>query len=87
MKMKRKNPYQMLMEDIKDWANKVRYRHEVTMWTYPKNRLHEAWVLNTLSERVLAAEQLGYDVLLVTTEEGLLVRYKKKVPTVPYWWQ
>ena len=84
---KRKNPYQMLLEEIKDWCRKVKFRHEKVMWVYQKNRLNQGWPLRNLYERVKAAEQLGYDVILIANDEGLSVRYRKQVPNIPYSWQ
>ena len=85
--MKPKNPYQRLLDDIKDWCRKMKYRHEKTMWLYPKSRLDEGWALRDLYERTKAAEQLGYDVQLVANDDGLSVRYKKQVPSVPCSWE
>ena len=85
--MKQKNPYQRLLDEIMEWCQKVIYRHEVTMWVYPKNRLVEGWELHTLYERTKAAEQLGYDVILVATDEGLRVSYKKQIPFIPIEWR
>lgn len=87
MAEKRKNPYTRLLDEIKDWCNKVRYRHQVSMWFYPKDRLIEGWSLNDLYERTKAAEQLGYDVVVVANDKGLSVTYVKKVPEVPYRWR
>ncbi len=87
MKDKPKTPYQRLLDDIKEWTRKVRFRHEKVMWNYPKGRLKEGWSLNDLWERVAAAEQLGYDVQLVANDDGLRVYYRKRVPDVPYSWR
>lgn len=84
--MKTKNPYLRLLDDIKDWCHRVKYRHEKDMRSYPKSKLAEGWRLDDLYERTKAAEQLGYDVQLVAHDNGLTVRYKKKVPDVPYSW-
>lgn len=87
MKEKRKNPYQMLMEDIRDYCRKIRFRHTVTMWRYPKDTLKtDQWNLFDLSERVQAADQLGYDVTLEMKHDGLYVLYVKKVPEIPLRW-
>lgn len=87
MKEKRKNPYQMLMEDIKEFARKVRFRNTINMWHYPKAKLDTGWNLTDLWERTSAAEQLGYDVVLEANENGLTVKYVKKIPHVPMNWQ
>ena len=82
-----KTPYQRLLEDITKFCGKLRYRHTVVMWVYPKNRLNESWRLGDVYERVCAAEQIGYDVLLQAKDDGLHVVYKKKAPDVPYEWR
>ena len=80
----RKNPYQILMEDIKSFCEKVRFRKETVMWEYPKGRLDEGWTLGALYERTVAAEQLGFEVVILAKDGALSVRYRKKVPDVPY---
>lgn len=82
---KRKTPYQMLLEDIQDFVRKVKYPERELMWEYPKDRLAEGWRLTDLSERVRAAAQLGYDVVIVPTDNGLRVEYRKR-PVLPYSW-
>lgn len=84
MTYKPKSPYQRLLEDTRDWARKVMYRHSVGMWTYPKAKLTEGYRLDDLYERVQAAEQLGYEVVVVANETGLFVRYVKKIPKPPH---
>ncbi len=83
---KRKNPYQVLLDDIMKFCRKLRYRREKVMWLYPKGRLHEGWPLTDLYERIKAADQLGYDVTLKATDEGISVRYIERVDT-PYQWR
>ena len=53
------------------------------MWTYPANRLGGAWELTDLKERVEAAKQLGYEVTIDSTPEGLEIWYVEKVK-IPY---
>jgi hypothetical protein len=78
------NPYTRLLESFREYVHKVTYRHRKTMWVYPKGRLNGSWNLTSLSERVAAADQLGYDVQLVNTDDGLGVVYVKRVPEAPY---
>lgn len=85
--IKRKNPYQILLDDIKDWCRKLGHRRTKIMWYYPKNRLTEGWKLVDLYERTRAAEQLGYDVQIEANDSGLQVVYIEKVPAVPYRWE
>lgn len=83
---KPKTPYQRLLEDAREFAGQVKYCHEKLMWRYPKEKLNTGWALNDLAERVSAADQLGYDVILRNSDDGLSVYYRKKVPDTPYAW-
>ncbi len=83
-KTKPKTPYQRVLEEAQDFARKVKCRHTKTMWTYPKDKLNTGWALESLYERVKAAEQLGYEVVLMATDDGLAVRYVKEVPEAPW---
>lgn len=78
------NPYQRLKNVFRETWNKVQYAHKVQMWNYPKNRLSEGWNLTDLYERVGAATQLGYDVILEHNSTGLTVFYRKKIPSRPF---
>lgn len=82
--MKRTNPYTTLKNQFSDWVSKAINRRRVLMWTYPKNRLEEGWKLSDLSERVAAANQLGFEVVLKSSEAGLHVEYVAKVPERPW---
>lgn len=84
---KRLNPYQRLLNEIKDFCSKILYRHEKIMWRYPINRLNDTWKLGEVYQRVAAADQLGYDVMLIADQDGLLVKYVKKLPRIPWMWQ
>lgn len=79
--------YRKLLNKIKDFCRKLRFPHEVQMWVYPKKRLRENWNISDLNERVAAARQLGYEVLLRSTDEGLEVWYRKEMPMIPYEWK
>lgn len=81
---KRINPYLQLKERGKAWADAIKYRHETGMWKYPKDKLTESWRLDDLYERTKAAEQLGYEVICVATDDGLSIRYRKKLPPTPW---
>jgi hypothetical protein len=81
---KRFNPYTALKAEFTKYVNAVEFPKRKAMWTYPKARLGEAWNLAELWERVAAAEQLGYDVVLTATAEGLVVTYRQKRPDRPW---
>lgn len=78
------NPYTALKRKFTEYVNGCVTRNTRSMWCYPKARLNDNWNLRDLWERVAAAEQLGYDVQLSATEEGLTVKYVKKIPQRPY---
>lgn len=83
-KPKRKSPYQYLLDEFRAYAYSVTFRKTVKMWTYPKARIGEAWTLRDLHERVQAAAQLGYDVILEADDNGLHVKYRQQVPNRPW---
>lgn len=84
MKPKPINPYERLKREFREYASAIEYPHTKVMWRYPKERLHEGWTLANLAERVAAAEQIGYDVILQSDDEGLRVIYRKKRPSTPW---
>lgn len=86
MNRKQPNPYQRLMREAFGWAQNIVYRKRKTLWMYPIDRLRDGWPLDGLYHRVLAAEQLGYDVQLEATDDGLMVKYVEKAPPMPYGW-
>jgi hypothetical protein len=87
METKRKNPYVMLLDEIKEHCRKIRFRHTKAMFWYRKEALATGFRLDDLYQRVQAAEQLGYDVVLKAEDDGLHVQYVKKVPQTPYSWE
>lgn len=79
------NPYTRLKNELRTWCSAVVCPKRRTMWLYPKNRLHEGWPLKDLWERTMAAQQIGYEVLLTAGDDGLTVTYVEKRPTdLPY---
>ena len=80
------NPYQRLLDKIVSFCGSLKYRHTVLMFTYPKEELDANWSMKQLYERVAAADQLGYDVKLKATTEGLEFWYEKRVE-IPIEWK
>jgi hypothetical protein len=82
---KRVTPYQRLLDSFREFARGVVWPNRRLMWSYPKARLHEGWNMTELYQRVAAAKQLGYEVHLSATDEGLHVHYVKARPVeLPY---
>lgn len=84
MKHKPITPYQRLLDVMREAWNEVQYAHRVEMWFWPKDKLTANWRLDTLAERVEAANQIGYDVILENTSSGLSVFYRKRPPGRPF---
>jgi len=79
-----RNPYQDIIQKAKNFLFKVFHPHKRRMWIYPANKLETGWTLETLDQRVQAADQLGYDCVLKHTNEGLEVWYVKRPPEPEY---
>ena len=84
--MARINPYQRLLNEVREFCRKIKYPHKKLMWYYPKAKLNSSWSLGDLYERTKAADQIGYDVKLEAKDDGLRVLYVKKLPSIPYSW-
>jgi len=87
MKTPRKNPYVMLLEEVKDWARKLKYRHTISMffWSLENLKPEKAWRLDDVYQRTLAAQALGYEVVVEADEKGMTMKYKKKIETPLAW--
>jgi hypothetical protein len=85
VKTKPITPYARLKKSLTEWATNVVYPHRQTMWIYPTDKLQDKWSLVYLNQRVLAAQQIGYEVRLVATDEGLRVDYVKARPSDLPW--
>ena len=88
MKTKRTNPYSALLEEIKAWMRKLKYRHTASMfyWTADKLTPQNSWRLDDVYQRVQAAKTLGYEVVIEADEKGMAMKYKKTVD-VPWSWE
>lgn len=86
--MKRLNPYQRLLNEIKDWCLKIKFRRRKTMFSIPKTRIGVgSFSLSDVYERTLAAEQLGYEVHVESHSGGLVFIYVEKMPDTPWNWR
>ncbi len=77
-------PYERLRRECFQWAMTVRNPRTVSMWCYTKADLARGWDLTELFQRVSAADQLGYDVVLSASGEGLSVKYRRRPPDMPW---
>jgi hypothetical protein len=81
MKEKRIMPYQRLENRFYAFIQAVRHPRTVALWHYLQEdiKAEQAWTMRNLQERVIAADQLGYDVILESRDTGLHVFYRKRV--------
>lgn len=84
--MKRKNPYQRLLEDFQLFANSVKYPRRLSMFWFSRPDLiaGKSWSLREVYERTQAANTLGYDVVIVADKDGLTIQYRKRPDRPPY---
>lgn len=79
------NPYTRLQRLCMTWAHSVVHPWRKLMWIYPKDKIASVnWSLRDLQERVQAASDLGFDVTIKPTPDGLEVWYVKR-PEDPPW--
>lgn len=83
MKNKPTNPYVMLLNEIKAWIRKLKYRHTARMffWTVENLAADKVWRLDGLYQRVIAAKELGYEVVVEADEKGMTTKYRKIIET------
>jgi hypothetical protein len=74
-----------LRKEGNEWVNKIFCRKKIAMWTYPQDKLNQAWHLKDLQERTYAAQALGYSVGIEATAKGIEVFYFEKLPTYRPW--
>lgn len=81
--MKRINPYTRLKEEAIKYVNSVRYARHKSVFYFEAKTLNKRDIM--LKERVKAAEQLGYDVVVtIDKEDNIHFTYVSKPIPVPY---
>lgn len=86
--MKPITPYQRLLGEIRNFCFKLMHLEKREMWYYTRESLkNQTFHLGELCERTAAADQLGYEVILIAKEGELRVFYRKKLPEIPYRWR
>ena len=81
------NPYSRLLNEIKKWCYEIRYPKEIELWYYGKEGIKANGDIFILNERVIAAQQLGYEVYIVSDGEFLRYKYRRKMPEIPRHWR
>jgi len=83
--MKRINPYTRLKEIGQRWMFNALNRRKFIMFTYKEKSIKEyGYDLYPVFERVKAAEQLGYQVIIETRGDELLIKYLEKLEPMPW---
>lgn len=78
MAVKRKNPYQVLLEEFKRFIGKVKYPKKAEMFFIRKGNLNAVYTLDDVYHKVVAAQSLGYKVVLEAKPDGLKCMYEMK---------
>lgn len=82
MTTKRLNPYQYLLNEVRDLLTAIKYRKTKNMLFYAAKELNRGYDLSQIKERIAAADQLGYDVQVIIVDGGLQFFYIKKMPII-----
>lgn len=85
MTTKRESPYHRMQRYFREWAQDVVYARRKTMFLYKKSSLDTGWSLSQIYERTIAANQLGYEVIVQADNDGLHFKYIEKRPTEIPW--
>jgi len=73
-------PYQRLLERFQLLTERVLYPEKAPMYFISKDKVGSSYyTMDAVYERAIAAKTLGYDVLLVPSDEGLKFEYRKQV--------
>ena len=83
--MSRKNPYQMLLEEFRDWVVRVVHaRRRQALW-YTMATVNQNADFSRIWERTIAAQQIGYEVVVKASDDGLRFEYVEKRPNSMPW--
>lgn len=78
--MSRENPYVRLKRITLEYVRGVEYRRVRHLMTV--NSLSQP--MEQVRQRSLAAQSLGWEVIVTPTENGLQFDYREKTPAVPW---
>lgn len=84
--MKQLNPYLRLLSEIRKFCHDLKFRETREMFNVP-TKDGKTYSLEDVKQRTAAAEQLGYEVILEAKEAGLIIKYRKKLPEIPFNWR
>ena len=89
MKKKQKTPYDRILDEIRTYVFNVMYPKSYNMFFFNSGDIEKVWSISDVYERTVAANDLGYDVFLVTTPDpkSLTIQYRKRPPTPNWRWK
>jgi hypothetical protein len=69
-----------LCKDGNELYNKMLFRETKGLFFYPKEKLRDGFRIDDLYERTIAAQTLGWNVIMEADDKGLHFSYAKKLP-------
>ena len=78
--VKRVTPYQRLFKEVQEFVFSVKYPQKADLFFYSKSEINSgsAWRLDAVYQRTMAAQSLGYEVIITADGNGLQMSYRKK---------
>jgi len=75
------NPYERLKEKFREYVDTCEYRQATTMFELDKSG---SYSMQDVYERIIAAGQLGHEVVLFAKEGKIFIKYRKNLPERPW---
>lgn len=86
--MKKFNPYLALKEEFRTYVLACKHRTRIETCYFSKKAVEDrqAYVLDDIAQRIVAARQLGYVTeIRWDNERGLVLEFVKILPPGPWW--
>lgn len=79
MKAKQITPYQRLLDEIRQFVSKLKFGRKYSMFYWKKADLipQNSWRLDEVYQRTLAANKLGYEVVITADKQGMTFQYRE----------
>ena len=86
--MKPVNPYTRLLNEIKDFCFKLKTRKVRPAFFIKRNSLKtNTYTLEDVYQRARAADDIGYEMIVIADDDGLRFKYREKLPRIPIYWE
>ena len=79
-------PYSRLLNKIKKFSEELKLAHTANMFAISKQDLGKSYGFQDIWERTMAAQQIGYEVVIKADLEGIHINYRKTVSVPTMWW-